>query len=284
MNHKAAINPLNYAYKALETHITPLEQDSIESKCIQKYIDNTYGSDDVDVHQIFSINDGKTASDIPKKCILFYRSKNENIIGILKNVLLIAPPVASSTGWNYGKGIYFSDQFPKDFGYASPFGSDGSDGGHPRSFIFVAEVTLDESYLLIGLKYMEKPPLGTDLTHALGRDKPNPNKKLMLDELGVTIPFGYLQPIKVPGQTKSVWKRSRWQYLEDKTCMKIEEKQLDPVTIYLATINFQDNGEEKEVILKHGPESKIAKGEEDADRGKEKGGSGGELKTIILAK
>eukprot|EP00957_Ditylum_brightwellii_P076099 5784759-Ditylum_brightwellii.AAC.1 len=89
--------------------------------------DKETGSDDVVVHQIFSINDGKTALDIPKKRILFHGSKYENIIGILKHGLLITPPAAPSTGWNYGKGIYFSDQFSKAVGYASPFGSDGWD-------------------------------------------------------------------------------------------------------------------------------------------------------------
>ena len=110
-----SMNPIDYAYNALRVGIKPLEIGSAERKCLLRYIDNTCddGGETV-IHQIYRLNDGKEACDICNKRLLFHGSSNDNVIGILKHGLLIAPPEAPHSGFAYGKGVYFSDKFTKD--------------------------------------------------------------------------------------------------------------------------------------------------------------------------
>jgi hypothetical protein len=44
-----------------------------------------------------------------------------NMIGILSQGLRIAPPEAPSTGYMFGKGVYFADTFDKSANYTSGY-------------------------------------------------------------------------------------------------------------------------------------------------------------------
>lgn len=260
-HRQATMNPIDYAYKALQIHIEPLEPDSMERACLQQYIDNTCDdSDDVVVNQIYALDNGQTAVDIPNKRLLFHGSKNENILGILKHGLLVAPPTAPTTGWMYGKGVYFADRFSKSFGYTSPLSyNKETKGEQPRSFVFVAEVALGKSYTAFAAEYMEEPRVGTHSTHAIGEYEPDPSKVLILDQTGAAVPLGPLQPSTIPNPAKFVWKKEgRWgERLLDEASMKIEERRLDPKTEFPATVVVPTNGGKMTVKL-YGPESQTA--------------------------
>lgn len=51
------------------------------------------------------------------KKLLWHGSRISNWIGILKKGLQIAPPEAPSTGYMFGKGIYFADVSSKSANY-----------------------------------------------------------------------------------------------------------------------------------------------------------------------
>mmetsp|Transcript_5892 Transcript_5892/g.8474 ORF Transcript_5892/g.8474 Transcript_5892/m.8474 type:complete len:589 (-) Transcript_5892:228-1994(-) len=272
--HRPMTNPLSYAYNALKVHIEPLASNSMERFCLQRYIDNTCSSGDVVVHQIYSLDDGKpTATDIPNKRLLFHGSKNENIVGVLKHGLLIAPPAALPTGYMYGKGVYFADQFSKAFHYASPCEKKGWDGNQPRSFVFVAEVSLGESHTALDPEYMEKPRLGTQSTHAIGAREPDSSGNLILDKLGVTVPLGPLHASTIPDEAKNTWHRSRWSELGHEISKKIEKIRLDPKTKFPKSFNVMHDNQNHKVTLENGPESATAKMQPVFIREKEVNGS-----------
>eukprot|EP00122_Pirum_gemmata_P000200 Pgem_evm1s172 len=100
MHNQTTMNPIDYAYKALQIRIKPMMPDSIERRCLQRYIDNTCENDDVVIRQIYALDNGQPENEFdfsPNKRLLFHGSKNANIFGILKHGLLIAPPEASRT-------------------------------------------------------------------------------------------------------------------------------------------------------------------------------------------
>jgi len=46
-------------------------------------------------------------------------------MGILSQGLRIAPPEAPTTGYMFGKGVYFADVFEKSLGYCYDYWNDG---------------------------------------------------------------------------------------------------------------------------------------------------------------
>merc|ERR1712038_1300837 len=173
---QSSTNPIDYAYRALKVGMRALKEDSIEKQSLLRYIDNTCNDNSIVIKQIYSLDDGKKACDIPNKRLLFHGSQNENIVGILKHGLLIAPPEAPHSGFAFGKGVYFSNQFSKAFGYCS--------SNKSLSFIFVAEVALGESYLPTGCEYMEKSKEGTQSTHAMGSSQPDKRFDMAMHSTG----------------------------------------------------------------------------------------------------
>lgn len=57
--------------------------------------------------------------NLPNHCMLYHGSMVSNFIGILSQGLRIAPPEAPSTGYMFGKGVYFADTFQKSYGYSA---------------------------------------------------------------------------------------------------------------------------------------------------------------------
>ncbi|KAI9005415.1 Poly polymerase, partial [Gaertneriomyces semiglobifer] len=51
--------------------------------------------------------------------LLWHGSRVCNMMGILSQGLKVAPVEANSTGYMFGKGIYFADAFCKSIGYCS---------------------------------------------------------------------------------------------------------------------------------------------------------------------
>ena len=253
-HRQASMNPIDYVYKALQVRIRPLGVDSIERKCLMRFVDNTCEDDNVIVHQIYALDNGKPACGIPNKRLLFHGSKNENILGILKHGLLIAPPEAPATGWAFGKGVYFADQFSKSLGYTS--GCHGVDK-QPRSFVFVAEVALGESYKPPRTEYMEKSPEGTSSTHALGAKVPDESLHFTLDSTGGSISLGKLAKSKIPNKTKNIWTRGVYRSLTEEESLKIETLRLDPKTEFPKTF-FSMHHNVKNTITLCGPNSSTA--------------------------
>lgn len=56
--------------------------------------------------------------ELGNRRLLFHGSGMSNYLGILNQGLRIAPKEAPTTGYMFGKGVYFADQFKKSQNYA----------------------------------------------------------------------------------------------------------------------------------------------------------------------
>ncbi len=72
-----------------------------------------------------------------------------NMIGIMAQGLRIAPPEAPTTGYMFGKGIYFADTFKKSASYTA---------GHKTRLMFVCEVALGNMVKLYNSHFVEQLP------------------------------------------------------------------------------------------------------------------------------
>jgi len=62
----------------------------------------------------------KFKSELGNKKLLWHGSRITNFVGILSQGLRIAPPEAPSSGYLYGKGVYFADMAQKSTNYCYP--------------------------------------------------------------------------------------------------------------------------------------------------------------------
>ena len=129
-------------------------------------------------------------NNLGNKKLLWHGSRFSNFVGILSQGLRIAPPEAPSSGYLFGKGVYFADIIGKSFPYACPNLSNGV------GIYILAEVALGNTRELCSPDYdAANLPKGKDSTHALGvvRPEESGNKKILKD---VVVPLGKLQDFR----------------------------------------------------------------------------------------
>ena len=90
---------------------------------------NTQGYYNLDIVDCFDIErDGEDRIFNPdrlnNKKLLWHGSRFSNFVGILSQGMRIAPPEAPSTGYLFGKGVYFADLIGKSTPYCRPELSD----------------------------------------------------------------------------------------------------------------------------------------------------------------
>ncbi|KAL7555986.1 hypothetical protein ACA910_018384 [Epithemia clementina (nom. ined.)] len=253
MHRREEHNPIDYAYKALQVRMEPLALDSKERECVQRYIDNTCRDSSVIVNQIFSLVTGsETREDIGNKRLLYHGSKNCNVLGILKQGLRIAPPEAPVTGYAYGKGVYFADQFSKSYGYSSNLHHDSDE--QPRAFMFLAEVSLGSQHVALTAEYMESPREGTHSTFAPGQEEPDPTFDVVLDSTGSVVPLGPLHKRRLPQTEVHRWTcSSNGVIINAEQSSKLERVCSDPATTFPATVRIEIAGGQYDVVVQYGP-------------------------------
>ena len=126
------MNPVDYIYQAMNLMIDPLDVETPEYEVIRTYIDNTRNVEraynhmgDFEIANIFKVQRKgeaemiNTFKEVPNHYLLYHGSMMFNFIGLLSQGLKIAPPEAPTTGYMFGKGVYFADMFDKSFAYAA---------------------------------------------------------------------------------------------------------------------------------------------------------------------
>jgi len=100
----------------------------------------------------------------------------------LSQGLRIAPAEAPSTGYMFGKGIYFADMVSKSANYcaASP--------SAPFGYALLAEVALGNMLELTESKFIRKLPKGKQSVKGIGRNIPDPKDHVTVD--GYEVPIG----------------------------------------------------------------------------------------------
>jgi len=216
------VHPLDYCYRALNIHLEWIPPHAVQSSAasstttssqqqttvgsseynlIERYMKNTGGAQ-YRIKNLFRLQrKGEPEriavhKDLPNHFLLWHGSKAANFIGILSQGLRIAPPEAPTTGFAFGKGVYFSDQFGKCVGYSS--------GYKGERFLLLAEVALGNMNVVNKPTYMEKPPAGTHSTKGQACIEPDFEKESIVLPNSVRVPMGELRPVKDPNNKLSL--------------------------------------------------------------------------------
>ncbi|XP_066280586.1 poly [ADP-ribose] polymerase tankyrase-like isoform X1 [Branchiostoma lanceolatum] len=196
------VNALDYVYRAIGCQIQLVDQESNEAQYILRYIHNT--DKNANVKAIFRLaRPGETerlsSCGVGNSQLLFHGTSPTNLISILHKGLLVAPPEAPASGYMFGKGIYFADQFSKSESYCYDFGSE-----RRTKFMLLCEVALGNHQDLYDATYMEKPPEGFHSTKGVGRKEPHPAGNVTVQQ-GVTIPLGETVDTPPPSEERRYW-------------------------------------------------------------------------------
>ncbi|XP_024525660.1 poly [ADP-ribose] polymerase 2 [Selaginella moellendorffii] len=193
-------------YKRLKCKLEPLDQSGEEFKMIQEYLKNTHGqthrSYDLILQDVFKVQRDeedagfRSFSQTPNRMLLWHGSRLTNWTGILSQGLRIAPPEAPSTGYMFGKGVYFADMVSKSANYCF------TTSQNPRGVLLLCEVALGQMNELYQADYnANRLPPGKLSTKGLGRSVPNSSQFKTLPD-GVVVPLG--KPVKSPNSNTSL--------------------------------------------------------------------------------
>ena len=168
-----AMNPLDRHYQALRTELTPLEADSSEVERISKMVSTTHAathdSYKLNVKKIFSVKREfeerrfKPFRKLHNRRMLWHGSRLSNMAGILSKGLRIAPPEAPSTGYMFGKGLYFADSVSKSANYCRATRTQN------RVTLLLCEVACGDMYPCKSAEFLEKAPHGYHSTTGVGK-------------------------------------------------------------------------------------------------------------------
>ena len=123
----------------------------------------------------------KKFKDFGNKKLLWHGSRITNFVGILSQGLRIAPPEAPSSGYLYGKGVYFADMSQKSSCYCYP-----SNG---QALILLGEVSLgkEDQRTNVAFSLPTTMDKNANSVHALGRLEPSGGENIDGD---VFVPYG----------------------------------------------------------------------------------------------
>ncbi|XP_055949257.1 poly [ADP-ribose] polymerase 1-like isoform X2 [Argiope bruennichi] len=183
-------DPIDVHYRNLKADIEIVEKDTDEYLLIEIYLKNThapthsqYGLDIIEAFRINRHGESEKYNkfkNLHNKKLLWHGSRLTNFVGILSQGLRIAPPEAPSTGYMFGKGVYFADMVSKSANYCRTRDSIG--------LLLLCEVALGNMYQKTSSEYIEKLPEGKHSTLGMGTTIPDPMEKFYIGD--VEVPYG----------------------------------------------------------------------------------------------
>lgn len=162
------VSDLDNKYKALRTKISLVEFGNPDYDRIIRYVKTTQSKHhgvDITVNRIYSLQLDADHSrfnplNITPVKELFHGSRNSNILGILTKGLLIAPKNVPSTGYMFGKGIYFADKSTKSTQYSTGRFDYGYKSKRNNAFLFLADVAVGKMKEFAHSHYQDEAPSG----------------------------------------------------------------------------------------------------------------------------
>ena len=171
-------------YKKLNCDIRSISPDEEIYSILKKYLtakpdkkgsggfDSYYGyGNRLSLVKAFELNrhgeKEKFKNNLGNKKLLWHGSRITNFVGILSQGLRIAPPEAPSSGYLYGKGVYFADMAQKSSNYCYPVNN--------MALILLGEVALgkEDQRTSCDFNLPKTMKNGTNSVHALGRFEPD---------------------------------------------------------------------------------------------------------------
>ncbi|XP_057662196.1 poly [ADP-ribose] polymerase-like [Diorhabda carinulata] len=183
-------------YSTLNTDIVLLDPNSEEFAIILEYVRNTHGATHnfkLNIEEVFTIKrHGEDVSfnkfkDMPNHKLLWHGSRATNFAGILSRGLRIAPPEAPSSGYMFGKGIYFADMVSKSAQYCFPQSTKA------KGLLLLCDVALGNTLDLLKAENITKLPKGMNSVRALGKTHPDPSYVKKIEDIVVPVGKGIHQ-------------------------------------------------------------------------------------------
>ncbi|KAF0709232.1 Aste57867_6036 [Aphanomyces stellatus] len=199
------VNPVDARYGALGMTMEEVSQSSSEFKNIQEYIALTHAPTHrqyklrVDaIHKLhWPSDESKNAifDSIDNHQLLWHGSRLSNIASILTKGLRIAPPEAPSTGYMFGKGIYFADVASKSANYC------WASAKQTKGVLILSEVALGKcTEVLEADEYSFESLEAMQCQSLLGLGRMTPDKEShLISDAGVKMPKGTLTPTSAEG-------------------------------------------------------------------------------------
>ncbi|XP_068248872.1 poly [ADP-ribose] polymerase 2-like isoform X2 [Palaemon carinicauda] len=185
------VHPVDQQYHSLQCTISPLKKDDDDFKVLERYLQSTHAKTHsafkMELLEVFVIRkelEYERFKDVGNRMLLYHGSRLSNWAGILSQGLRIAPPEAPSTGYMFGKGIYFADMSSKSANYC--WATPRNDVG----FLALSEVSLGKTNDLLDADYnAHKLPKGFNSVKGCGRTAPKPENITKLSD-GTVVPMG----------------------------------------------------------------------------------------------
>nr|CDS27075.1 poly (ADP ribose) polymerase 1 [Hymenolepis microstoma] len=184
------VNPIDEHYEKLKNRIEPMDRESEEFIRIAEYLrathaptHSTYTLDIVDIFSLSREGEASKFKALENRMLLWHGSRRTNFAGILAQGLRIAPPEAPSTGYMFGKGVYFSDMSSKsaNYCYTSPTSA--------RGCLLLCDVALGKEEECFSAKDSQLAKKFNS-RKGVGATAPNPQTYYKDPETGVVYPIG----------------------------------------------------------------------------------------------
>jgi len=174
-NQLMNMHPTDRQYASLKAEIAPVAAGGEEYDLVQQMLTNTRGAThkfSLKMAGLFSINRrGESGRFCAFKALhnhqlLWHGSRLSNFAGIISKGLKIAPPEAPSTGYMFGKWLYFANSSTKAAQYCRIAKSSGSQQG----LLMLCQVGLGDQYeCLEADSSLERAPKGYHSTWGKGK-------------------------------------------------------------------------------------------------------------------
>ncbi|KAK2191455.1 hypothetical protein NP493_53g17011 [Ridgeia piscesae] len=184
-------NPVDSQYQSLNCPLQPMDGSNPMFKVIEEYLKNTHAAThnqySMKIEEIYSIDkdsEKQNFKDLGNRKLLWHGSRLTNWVGILSQGLRIAPPEAPSTGYMFGKGIYFADMSSKSANYCFPSRT------KQTGLVLLCEVSLGKERELLAADYnADKLPPGVHSVKGMGKVAPDPQQTHVMED-GTMVPLG----------------------------------------------------------------------------------------------
>ncbi|KAF8174472.1 PARP-domain-containing protein [Mycena galopus ATCC 62051] len=180
---RAPMHPTDAQFASLGlSHIAPVDHAGPEYTAIAEYARDTEvrrSHFTLDIQSVFRVERavetaawtaaGHDQLDDGERLLLWHGSRSTNFAGILKDGLRIAPPEAPSSGYMFGRGVYFADMVSKSFNYCHSYLSNDT------GLLLLCEVVARPFYEQKDANYqadLDCAKAGKRTTKGLGRSAP----------------------------------------------------------------------------------------------------------------
>jgi len=188
-------HPADRHYEGLKCDLAALPHTHHDYKLVSRYVAQNHGATHSNyrlaVEGVFACSkpaeQGAFAQSIGNRQLLWHGSRLSNWAGILAKGLKIAPPEAPSTGYMFGKGIYFADMCSKSANYCM------ANSANNTGLLVLCEVALGNSHPLEQADYEAGRHCAAgrpaNSVHGLGTYSPGQASRVTMSD-GVVVPLG----------------------------------------------------------------------------------------------